>query len=74
MPTDPRFKVEIPADVLEVMREYARTLSGRLPPEWGFTLLIFTYGEGGAMTYISSAERADMLKAMYEFIRVQAEA
>lgn len=74
MPTDPRFKVEIPPDVLKAMRDHAARLESNMPPGWGFTILFFTYGEGGSMAYISSAQRADMLKAMYEFIRMQAEA
>jgi hypothetical protein len=37
-------------------------------PGYGFALLIFQYGEGGNMFYTSSADRADVIAAMKEFI------
>jgi hypothetical protein len=37
------------------------------PPGYGFALLVFTF-EPGAMFYTANAERADMVKAMREFI------
>jgi hypothetical protein len=39
-----------------------------MPPGCGFTLMMFTMGPGGWMTYMSSAERSTMLRAMKEFI------
>lgn len=33
---------------------------------YGFSLLIFTFGEGGNMFYTSNARREDMIRAMYE--------
>jgi hypothetical protein len=38
-------------------------------PGYGFTLLIFSYGAGGDMFYISSAERATMIEALKELIK-----
>lgn len=35
--------------------------------KWGFSLLLFSF-QGEEMTYISNANRADMVKAMQEFI------
>lgn len=32
----------------------------------GFALLLFDFGERGSMTYISNAQRQDMVKALYE--------
>lgn len=32
----------------------------------GFALLMFDFGEGGNMTYVSNAERQDMIKALEE--------
>ena len=32
----------------------------------GFALLFFTWGEGGWSTYVSNAEREDMVKALRE--------
>lgn len=40
-------------------------------PRLGFALLLFEFGGGGSMFYISDAVRADMLKAMKEFIAKQ---
>jgi hypothetical protein len=39
-------------------------------PGLGFTLLVFDFNriEGGRMNYISNANRADMMKAMREFV------
>ena len=34
----------------------------------GFALLIFEFGEGGAMFYISNADRKNMVLALKEFI------
>ena len=36
-------------------------------PGYGFTLMLFSYGEGGNMFYLSSADREDMIRAMDEF-------
>lgn len=35
---------------------------------YGFSLLIFSFGEGGNMFYMSNAERDGVIKAMKEFI------
>jgi hypothetical protein len=35
---------------------------------YGFTLLIFSFGEGGDMFYTSNANRQDVCNAMREFI------
>jgi hypothetical protein len=39
----------------------------------GFTLLFFDYGPGGNLQYVSTAERTDMIVAMQEFLRYQAQ-
>lgn len=39
----------------------------RTRPRIGFTLLMFTFGKGGWMTYISNAQREDMIQTMKEF-------
>lgn len=46
-------------------------IKGELPTGWGFSLLLFTFGEGGSLFYVANAERADVLNAMHEFIRRQ---
>ena len=40
----------------------------------GFALLIFEFGEGGALFYVSDAKRDDMVKAFKEFIAKQEKA
>ena len=60
----------IEAAAVAQMNAFAEVLRDMLPPEFGFTLLVFKTGdvEGGRMNYISSAERGDMLTAMKELI------
>lgn len=63
-------------EVEQLLRKLGRDLKGQMPPGFGYTLLIFSYGklgltgEGkeGSMFYISTAERHDMVQAMKEFI------
>ena len=60
-----------PLEVAEkTARDLGRIIQGAMPPGWGFTLMMFTYGEGGQTTYISTAKREDMIKALHEFIGV----
>ena len=54
-----------------VMRDIARRLKGAMPPGFGFSLFIFSYGDSGEMFYFSSADRKDMIKALKEFIQKQ---
>lgn len=42
--------------------------NGRLPMGMGFALLMFDFGEGGNMFYISNGQREDVVKAMQEFV------
>ncbi len=50
------------------LREIADVVKGRTPSGMGFAVFMFDYGENGAMFYASSAQRADMIEAMKEFI------
>lgn len=50
------------------LREVAEFAKTRMPLGMGFTLLMFDFGEGGNMFYISNAQREDVLKSMQEFI------
>ncbi len=64
------------AEIESALRHIADDIAPIVPDGWGFTLLIFSYGqmglknEGaeGSVFYISSADRDDMIKAMKEFI------
>ena len=64
---DPQFEIREP-EIEELLADIGRKLKAQMPPGWGFTLLICSYGEGGAMFYLSSVEREDMVKAMKEFL------
>ena len=52
----------------KMLRQIGNMLRDVCPPGIGFSLLIFTFGEGGDMFYSSNAQREDMIKAMQEFI------
>lgn len=53
----------------EALKNIGRMVKKEMLPEgYGFTLLVFPFGEGGGMFYMSSAQRDTMIKAMKEFI------
>lgn len=64
------------ADVEATLRDLAGQIKPQVPSGFGFTLLIFSYGQtglakegkAGSLFYISSARREDMVQAMKEFI------
>lgn len=63
---------EVKNDEIErLLKDIGASIGAALPDGFGFNLLIFNFGEGGATFYISNAQRADMLKAMKEFIAKQ---
>lgn len=66
------YRVPVADEVKAKLNEFGRRIKAECPPGWGFALLMFTYGEGGSMVWLSSAERQDMLKALQEFLRSQA--
>ena len=55
---------------LRMLEAQARDLGVRigqsLPEGVGFTLLVFTYGDGGWLPYLSSAQRSDMIRTLRE--------
>jgi hypothetical protein len=61
------FEVDNP-QIKSLLREIGNKIRSQIPPGWGFTLFIFSYGEGGATFYLSTANRDDMIKALREFI------
>lgn len=71
VPADIHYTLPDEADMQSLLRELGARIGEDLPAGWGFNLLLFTYGEGGALFYISSAQRADVLNVMREFIRRQ---
>lgn len=58
-------------EIEAVLRELGEYLKGRMPKDWGFTLLMQSHGEAGATFYISSVEREGALDSMIEFLRKQ---
>lgn len=51
------------------LKEIGDRLRERLEDSgYGFTLLIFSFGDGGNMFYTSNANRQDVCNAMREFI------
>ena len=50
------------------MKDIGNRIRSMMPEGYGFSLLIFSYGEGGSMFYTSSADRHDVIAAMREFI------
>lgn len=65
---DPRYEVDDP-EMKETLQNLGVLLAKNLPPNWGFGLFLFTYGPGGSMFWISSADRSDMMKALREFMQ-----
>ena len=55
-------------EIEELLKGLGKFLGDQMPPGWGFTLLIFSFGEGGSSFYISNAQRPDMLLHMQEFV------
>jgi hypothetical protein len=62
-----------PADrkMRPLMHQLGRHLAEFVPKGWGFTLLLFTFGEQGNVIYLSNANREDMMTSMRTFIRRQ---
>lgn len=56
-------------EIKELLNRLGNSLGAQMPEGWGFTLFLFTYGEGGSLFYISSAQKADMLNTIAEFLQ-----
>ncbi len=59
------------AEAEKMLNNIGQLLRGACPSGFGFSLLIFSFGEGGEgsnMFYTSNAQREDMIRAMQEFI------
>lgn len=50
------------------MQTIARKVKEELPKNWGFIVLAFEFGEEGLLTYVSNADRKDVVEVMKEFI------
>jgi len=67
---DERFEVEN-GKIQALLRNLGRRIKAEMPAGWGFTLMLFSYGEQGNLFYLSSARREDMIHTLKEFIRKQ---
>jgi hypothetical protein len=61
------------AKVRRDLQALGRQVDHQLPYGWGFVVLAFPYGVGGRMNYVANAQRADVVRAMYEFIEATKE-
>lgn len=50
----------------EILKDIGHGIGDKLPPGWGFNLLIFTF-KPGATFYISNAQREDMIRELKDF-------
>lgn len=67
MPDEMKYEVHN-EEIEKLLNDLGRMIKQIVPDGYGFNLMIFSYGEGGDMFYISSAQRQDMINAMKEFI------
>jgi hypothetical protein len=61
------------AKVRRDLQSLGRHVDNQLPYGWGFVVLAFPFGVGGRMNYVANAVRADVVRAMYEFIEATKE-
>lgn len=66
------YRVPVSEEHKRALQRVAGELAQRFPG-WGFALLVFEFRDepGGDMTYISNAQRPDIVKAMQEWIARQ---
>jgi hypothetical protein len=55
--------------IIQTANKIGGLIGASLPPQWGFALLIFPFGESeGRMNYISNANRETMLRSLEELV------
>lgn len=59
------------AQLRTILNDAGTIVRSMMPPGWGFTLILASYGEGGGLLYISTVEREDSIKMLREFINRQ---
>lgn len=52
------------------MRKIGKTIESMIPKGFGFWLIVFPFNRPGIANYISNAERATMIEALKEKIKV----
>jgi hypothetical protein len=56
------------AKVRADFQRIGRLVDAQLPFGWGFVVLAFPFGADGRINYLSNTNRADIVRAMYDFI------
>lgn len=64
------FRIPVSEDHKVDLQNAARELERRFPG-LGFALLVFEFDPGDGLTYISNAQRPDIVKAMQQWIAEQ---
>jgi hypothetical protein len=55
-------------EVAKEMKHVAKAIEHQLPEGFGFALFVFDFSPKGYISYMSNAQRPDMLRALKEFI------
>lgn len=66
-PGDERFRFQDPA-AEQALRTLAVLIDEHVPAGMGFGVLLFHYGPGGGMFWISNSHREDMKRSMVEWL------
>lgn len=66
---DPNFTV-FNEEIEMQLKGLGDTIASALPPGFGFTLLLYDFGENGSLFYTSNGKREDVIKMMEEFIKL----
>jgi hypothetical protein len=67
---DARFEVEN-APIKATLNDIANRIGGAIPEGYGFLLMLMSYGVGGSLFYLSSAERENVIELVQEWINKQ---
>lgn len=67
---DERYEV-VDEEKQRALRTIAALVDGETPDGMGFAVFLFDFGEGGAMFYMSNAQREDIVSSMKEWIAKQ---
>ena len=59
------------AELEEAARVIGKRVRKLCPPDTGFTVFTFDFGEKGNMAYVSNCERADMIRLVEEWLAYQ---
>jgi hypothetical protein len=64
----PKKKPAVPERMQRAALSLAETLGQACPPGVGFALLMFEVKAGGWVTYVSNANREEMIRVLAEFL------